>query len=246
MKSQCVVAGAVASAILSLSVVTASAATTTLTDGDFASIAKNTISQSGSVAIGAGQCLTCGNPGGLGLQALVGAISATPASASIAFTDNALTYDPSVSGAITSINAQYDRQVLSTAAGDTFPITFRLVAAQGSGTFATSINLGGTQNAGVYNTLLASNLTAANFALISGSGILDFASSGQITFGVEAILAPAGNVTQRANFDNFNITINPNPVPLPGALPLFATGLGALGLLGWRRKRKATAGATRN
>ena len=26
--------------------------------------------------------------------------------------------------------------------------------------------------------------------------------------------------------------------PLPGALPLFATGLGALGLLGWRRKRK--------
>ena len=29
--------------------------------------------------------------------------------------------------------------------------------------------------------------------------------------------------------------------PLPGALPLFATGLGALGLLGWRRKRKAQA-----
>jgi hypothetical protein len=32
--------------------------------------------------------------------------------------------------------------------------------------------------------------------------------------------------------------------PLPAALPLFATGLGALGLLGWRRKRKAAALAT--
>jgi hypothetical protein len=27
--------------------------------------------------------------------------------------------------------------------------------------------------------------------------------------------------------------------PLPAALPPFAIGLGALGLLGWRRKRKA-------
>jgi hypothetical protein len=29
--------------------------------------------------------------------------------------------------------------------------------------------------------------------------------------------------------------------PLPAALPLLATGLGAMGLLGWRRKRKAVA-----
>ena len=29
--------------------------------------------------------------------------------------------------------------------------------------------------------------------------------------------------------------------PLPAAFPLLATGLGALGLLGWRRKRKVQA-----
>ena len=32
-----------------------------------------------------------------------------------------------------------------------------------------------------------------------------------------------------------------NVVPIPAALPLFATGLGALGLLGWRRKRTGAA-----
>jgi hypothetical protein len=36
----------------------------------------------------------------------------------------------------------------------------------------------------------------------------------------------------------------PAPIPLQAALPLFATSLGGLGLLGWRRKRKARAGMT--
>jgi hypothetical protein len=43
------------------------------------------------------------------------------------------------------------------------------------------------------------------------------------------------------NIVGFFVEFSPSPVPLPGSLPLFATGLGALGLLGWRRKRKATA-----
>ena len=33
----------------------------------------------------------------------------------------------------------------------------------------------------------------------------------------------------------------PGETPLPAALPLFASGLGGLGLLGWRRKRKNAA-----
>jgi len=44
-----------------------------------------------------------------------------------------------------------------------------------------------------------------------------------------------------ANGNTVSSSTDPDPpaaVPLPGALPLFATGLGALGLLGWRRKRK--------
>jgi hypothetical protein len=39
--------------------------------------------------------------------------------------------------------------------------------------------------------------------------------------------------------DGFTTFVTTPQVPLPGALPLFATGLAGLGLLGWRRKRKA-------
>jgi hypothetical protein len=38
-----------------------------------------------------------------------------------------------------------------------------------------------------------------------------------------------------------DFTVPVGATPLPAALPLFATGLGGLGLLGWRRKRKARA-----
>jgi len=38
---------------------------------------------------------------------------------------------------------------------------------------------------------------------------------------------------------NLAFSLEGDPTPLPSALPLFASGLGALGLLGWRRKKKA-------
>ena len=44
-----------------------------------------------------------------------------------------------------------------------------------------------------------------------------------------------------ANPGHWTVTADFAPVPLPTALPLFATGLVGLGLLGWRRKRKAAA-----
>ena len=39
----------------------------------------------------------------------------------------------------------------------------------------------------------------------------------------------------------WSVSADASVVPLPASLPLFATGLGALGLIGWRRKKKAAA-----
>jgi hypothetical protein len=48
---------------------------------------------------------------------------------------------------------------------------------------------------------------------------------------------PNGGATGTIGFSEVGITAT----PVPGALPLFLSGLGGLGLLGWRRKRKAQA-----
>jgi hypothetical protein len=44
-----------------------------------------------------------------------------------------------------------------------------------------------------------------------------------------------------ASDPTFTADVSEVATPLPAALPLFATGIGALGLLGWRRKRKNVA-----
>ena len=54
------------------------------------------------------------------------------------------------------------------------------------------------------------------------------------------------SILQGANFDYLDETfvvtnVATNVTPLPAALPLFATGVGGLVLLAWRRKRKAAS-----
>lgn len=82
--------------------------------------------------------------------------------------------------------------------------------------------------------------SAPTFLLLNWLGIdtVTFQTSG----GVEnPNFCCGGDVQGSRQFALDNVSVELNPTPLPAALPLFATGLGALGLLGWRRKRKNAA-----
>jgi hypothetical protein len=63
------------------------------------------------------------------------------------------------------------------------------------------------------------------------------------TSGTFAGVASTSNTSFSFSSTSLTVTLAPTTTPLPAALPLFAAGLGGLGLLGWRRKRKVAAEA---
>lgn len=64
--------------------------------------------------------------------------------------------------------------------------------------------------------------------------------------GICCIIEFNNDVGSSRNFSDLSGSIPGtwSATPLPATLPLFATGLGALGLLGWRKRKKAAARAT--
>jgi hypothetical protein len=99
--------------------------------------------------------------------------------------------------------------------------------------------------------LLAANTVEANnlplLISLSFSGGPTLAQAGQL---IQTTLAGPGfcgndpacqAIAAYQNSFVVTATAEVSATPLPAALPLFAGGLSALGLLGWRRKRKAAA-----
>ena len=99
-------------------------------------------------------------------------------------------------------------------------------------------NGGGTSDPGNYATLIANNNVAQNswnMEFFDTPPLFPFLNSVPGSYAFElAAFDGAGDELARTS-----ISVEVSAVPIPAALPLLAGGLGFMGLMGWRRKRKA-------
>lgn len=90
-------------------------------------------------------------------------------------------------------------------------------------------------------TLSISNTIAGSagfFGLVSTTSFITIL----FTTNAGVVLFPGGSPLGGDSFDVDNLSVSSSavlsPVPIPAALPLFAAGIGAMGLMGWRKRRK--------
>jgi hypothetical protein len=109
---------------------------------------------------------------------------------------------------------------------------------------ATGPFFGAYTSAPVTSTITLSDLSFSGGQVLTGFNVLssifgpitvDILSSTSLSLSFfDGATIPTGN-TELLTGD---FITGPAATPVPAALPLFATGLGALGLLGWRKRRK--------
>ena len=153
--------------------------------------------------------------------------------------------------------------VLALSGGAASAVTFDWSTSgpSGSGTFTATYDSGvqytitaitGTFDGGTITSLIGPGLGLGNndnllfapaSALPTGTEQLDILGVAFVAGGQGHTIFSNGSIyldefcsggTSCVDFPTFTASIT----PLPAALPLFATGIGAMGLLGWRRKRK--------
>ena len=117
-----------------------------------------------------------------------------------------------------------------------------------SGGFA-GLGSGTPGNHGWYAGTVASAVSLPNPIILADGGVWNHYAytfvapivlQGSSTSAVRLIFedfSGAGATAGNAYFDNVRLS----SVPVPAALPLFASGLGVMGLLGWRRRRRKAA-----
>jgi hypothetical protein len=231
----------------------AASATTVLSDGNFSSVTVTpsfTTDPTGTTVSTSAPCANCGNPSGAGLQVIVNSTNSSASGligSDVGFVDNLLSYNPATQGAIVSISASVDKDITTAGnfASGTAGNTFRPLIEQGGTYYLAAIPGPGFTSPGSsgYNTisgdLTATDFLAYNFATGTFGTTNPNFDGDPILFGLGQITSFNPGTFTTIDYDN--LTFGVSATPLPAALPLFTTGLGALGLLGWRRKRKTQA-----
>jgi hypothetical protein len=84
-------------------------------------------------------------------------------------------------------------------------------------------------------------MSVSSFLALSETALGDGSTDGHTLDDIDTIVAELGSSFEAGNVSEFATDHLEGPLsqtPVPAALPLFATGLGAMGLFCWRRKRK--------
>lgn len=133
---------------------------------------------------------------------------------------------------LTTLDIRYDRSDLG-------PTNMEIAINVNNAGFTTifsdaSVSASSEEHAGI-DLSAYTGVTSAVFRLVAFGATLSSTGANLGTFDIE----------HTASFDGANgLVVSGTAItPIPAALPLFASGVGALGLLGWRRKRQAKLAA---
>ena len=135
-------------------------------------------------------------------------------------------------------------QIVFTIPGDHYELSFYVGNTTGGSIFGTTSTVNVLLNG--LPTFVATNSLSDATGLVWEQFIVDFIAGGGSSTTIGFVNGdPIGDNSN--GLDNVVLTdLSSTVVPLPGALPLFATGLAGLGLLGWRRKKRAIAAFQRS
>jgi hypothetical protein len=173
----------------------------------------------------------------LGLIAAVSLLGFSPASADAIYTYTGSDFGPT-SGPYTTTDMVTGTIDLATALGDNLGLSSILPDSFSFSDGVQTITSSDSLSKESFNVA-----TDANGYIVAWSIILETDVSDGISSNFNPGFVVPGDIAYlNGGSDGAAVTLTPGSwTPLPAALPLFATGLGAMGLLGWRRKRKNAA-----